>query len=196
MRGTSRESGRSASSRRDPSGRRRAIVEAAAGLIAGEGVSGLTHRKVAAAAEVPLGSTTYYFTDLADLVQAALEHIAALSRQGLEEMARDLREATDLAAALAELTTAYLAEPQRHRIQDELYLAASHRPELRPAARLWFDGLTDLLAPRTGQATAQAIAAFIDGVLLHALIHDRPLDTSTLTTALSALIGTSDHAPR
>ncbi|MEV6160150.1 TetR family transcriptional regulator [Nonomuraea sp. NPDC052129] len=190
------ETGKGASSRRDPSGRRRAIVEAAAGLIAGEGVSGLTHRKVAAAAEVPLGSTTYYFTDLADLVQAALEHIAALSRQGLEEMARDLREATDLAAALAELTTAYLAAPQRHRIQDELYLAASHRPELRPAARLWFDGLTDLLAPRTGQATAQAIAAFIDGVLLHALIHDQPLDTATLTTALSALIATGDHAPR
>ena len=53
--------------RRDPEARRREIVTAAAELIVEIGVDALTHRKVAARAGVPLGSTTQYFATLDDL---------------------------------------------------------------------------------------------------------------------------------
>ncbi|MFB9840394.1 TetR/AcrR family transcriptional regulator, partial [Actinoallomurus acaciae] len=62
--------------RRDPEGRRRAIVDAACALIPEVGVGGLTHRAVAARAGVQLGSTTYHFATLDDLSRAALAHAA------------------------------------------------------------------------------------------------------------------------
>jgi TetR/AcrR family transcriptional regulator, regulator of biofilm formation and stress response len=45
--------------------RQQRIAEAAIQVVADRGVEGLTHRAVAAGAEVPLGSTTYYRRGLA-----------------------------------------------------------------------------------------------------------------------------------
>jgi DNA-binding transcriptional regulator YbjK len=59
----------------------------------------------------------------------------------------------------------------------------------------WSDGLTALLAPHADPDAARAAAVFIDGVLLHALIYERPLDTATLTTALTALLDLKDEHP-
>ena len=51
--------------------RRDAIVRAAAELILTDGPAGVTHRTVAAAADVPLAATTYYFSGLDELVETA-----------------------------------------------------------------------------------------------------------------------------
>ena len=51
--------------------RREAIVRAAADLVLREGPAAVTHRVVAARADVPLAATTYYFTGLDDLMSAA-----------------------------------------------------------------------------------------------------------------------------
>ncbi|MFF5265536.1 TetR/AcrR family transcriptional regulator [Actinomadura viridis] len=175
-------------SRRDPEARRRAIIEAAGRLIAEVGVGGVTHRRVAAEAGVPLGATTYYFKDLDDLIEATIARTAADCAEWLDAWQRDLDAGADVAASLAEATAEYLADPVRHRTHNEMYAAAAHRPELRPAARAWTDGLVRVLAPRVGDRAAQAASAFIDGVLLQALINDRPLDTGILTEALTALL--------
>ena len=58
---------RPAPGRRDPEGRRRAIIEAAAELIVEGGAASLTHRAFAARAGVSLGSTTQYFGSLDEL---------------------------------------------------------------------------------------------------------------------------------
>ena len=52
---------------RDPAGRRQAIIDAAANLIAREGSSKITNRRVAEEAGVPLGSTTQYFKSIDEL---------------------------------------------------------------------------------------------------------------------------------
>ena len=64
--------------KRDPEGRRRAIIEAAAEIIAREGTRKLTHRRVAQQAGVPLGSTTQYFSSIDELHRAALAELARL----------------------------------------------------------------------------------------------------------------------
>jgi DNA-binding transcriptional regulator YbjK len=51
--------------------RRDAIVRAAAELILEDGPSAVTHRTVAARADVPLAATTYYFSGLDELVETA-----------------------------------------------------------------------------------------------------------------------------
>ncbi|GAA2430472.1 TetR/AcrR family transcriptional regulator [Streptomyces macrosporus] len=176
------------SGRRDPEGRRRAIVEAACALIPEVGVGGLTHRLVAARAGVPLGATTYYFKTLDDLSEAALEHIARSSAEDLRAWAEALRGSADVAATVAALTEEYLADRPRALAEMELYLAAVHRPELRPLARAWFDGLVDVLGGHAGPVAAKAAAHLVDGALLHALSNERPLDTEGLATALRALL--------
>lgn len=57
--------------RYDPD-RRQRIIDAAIRVVAGRGIAGLSHRAVAAEADVPLGSTTYHFASLDDLLIAAL----------------------------------------------------------------------------------------------------------------------------
>jgi len=137
---------------------------------------------------VPVGSTTYYFKDLDELREAALAHAARGSIEGLDEWAQKLSATPDLPGTLARLTVEYLTDNDRYRACNELYTAASHRPELRPHARLWLDGLIALLEPQTGRNAAQAAAIFIDGALLHALITGEPLSADVLADALGKLL--------
>jgi TetR/AcrR family transcriptional regulator, regulator of biofilm formation and stress response len=173
---------------RDPVGRRQTIVDAATRVIAEAGLAGLTHRRVAELAGVPVGSTTYYFKDLDELREAALADAARGSIQSLDEWAEELSATADLPGTLARLTADYLTDHDRYRACNELYTAASHRPELRPHARLWLDGLIAILEPRTGRSAAQAATIFIDGALLHALITGEPLSADVLTDALGRLL--------
>ncbi|MGJ0203537.1 TetR family transcriptional regulator [Leucobacter sp. gxy201] len=62
--------------RRDPEGRKRAIVRAAAELITENGPAGISHRSIAERAGVSLGSTTQYFASLDELRELALQLLA------------------------------------------------------------------------------------------------------------------------
>ncbi|AWH93404.1 TetR/AcrR family transcriptional regulator [Dietzia lutea] len=55
--------------------RRSAILDAATSLLFGSGMSAVTHRQVAAAANVPLGSIRYYFSTREDLLLAAVDRL-------------------------------------------------------------------------------------------------------------------------
>ncbi|GFN03069.1 hypothetical protein Smic_16250 [Streptomyces microflavus] len=70
--------------RYDPE-RRTRIIDAALRVIAADGIAGLSHRTVAAEADVPLGSTTYHFGSLDELLTAAL-------RRSNENFAQALRD--------------------------------------------------------------------------------------------------------
>lgn len=182
--------------RRDPVGRRQAIVDAAGRVIAASGLAAVTHRRVAEVAGVPVGSTTYYFTDLDDLRQAALADAARASTQSLQQWKRALATNPDLPAVLAQLAADCLADRARYRTLNELYTAAGYRPELRPLARLWSDGLIGIVEPHVGRPAAEAVAVFIDGAILHRLITDQPLSAATMTMAIAALVGDSTAASR
>lgn len=177
---------------RDPH-RRRRILDATRALIPRHGIAGITHRLVAAEAGVPVGSTTYYFADLAELTETALAETAAATRAALADCADRLAGGADLPATLSALTSGYLDHPEQMLTVNELYLAATRHPELRPLARVWFDGLVDILTPHTGATAARAIAMYLDGVLLHALSNDSTIDTAAMTAALTALTTLGDE---
>lgn len=177
------------SARRDPEGRRRAIVHAAVGAIAEVGIGQVTHRLIAARAGVPLGSTTYYFPTLDDLVSAALREAAESARAQLATWVDELLVSEDLAATFVDLARRYLADREQALLEYELCLAATRTPELRAIAQPWIEGLRETCArfaggPRRGFA----LAALVDGAMLEALVTGDDLDADGLRAGVEALV--------
>jgi DNA-binding transcriptional regulator YbjK len=175
-------------SRRDPEARRRAITDAAVTCIAEVGIGAVTHRQIARRAGVPLGSTTYYFPTLADLVEAALSQVAASSRVDIDAARAALQASDDPAVALRRFVEGYLEDRPRALVEYELYLAAARSDVLKPVARVWLDGLRATLGELTDAAFSRALAALIDGLLVQALVTGEPLDGDTLEASARALL--------
>lgn len=175
--------------RRDPEARRRTIVTAAVRAIAEVGVGNVTHRQIAGLAGVPLGSTTYYFPTLDDLVSAALREATESARALLETWADELTVSDDLAATFADLATRYLADRDQALLEYEVCLAAARTPELRPAARLWIDGLRGICARFAGGPDrGYALAALVEGALLQAVVTGDDLDADGLRAGVEGLV--------
>lgn len=167
--------------------RRTEIIQAAFALLPEVGADNLTHRMVAAKANVPLGSTTYYFSSLDELVHEALRFAADLTSDELARVKQRLANSDDVVATLCSMVDSYLNGHTHMIIWNELYTSASHRPELRPLARVWSEGLADILSVYMSQEAAMAVTMFIDGALIHALIAEELPDTAVLTAAIEKL---------
>ncbi|MCL6674571.1 MULTISPECIES: TetR/AcrR family transcriptional regulator [Streptomyces] len=174
--------------RYDPD-RRQRIIDAAIRVVGDKGLAGLTHRTVAAEADVPLGSTTYHFTTLDELMVAALRQAdegfakAIASRGGLTD------PAADLAAELAGLLGDWLAGDRTGvELEYELYLAALRRPALRPVVAEQMTALADRLAGRTDPVTARALVALMDGICLQVLLTGTPYDEGYAREVLARMI--------
>jgi DNA-binding transcriptional regulator YbjK len=155
--------------------RREKIANAAIAVVAERGVEGVTHRAVAAVADVPLGSTTYHFATLDDLLVVALHTAAEHNITRLREWERELPRDADLAAALADLVVRGLTEERPQTVVEyELYVAALHRPPLRRASTGWDDALVELFASRTDAVTGRLLAATFCGLVMQALLADPP----------------------
>ncbi|OIJ62936.1 TetR/AcrR family transcriptional regulator [Streptomyces mangrovisoli] len=175
--------------RHDPA-RRQRIIDAAIRVVGAKGIAGLTHRAVAAEADVPLGSTTYHFAGLDELMVAAL-------RQANEGFATVLAGSgaladpgSDLAAGLARVLGEWLGGDRTGvELEYELYLAALRRPALRPVAAEWMRDTAESLTARTDPATARALVAAMDGICLQSLLtgtpYDEPFARETLRRVLA-----------
>ena len=84
----------------DPS-RRSKIIDAALHVIATEGVAGTSHRKVAATANVPLGSMTSHFTGLDELLHEAFSRFAGQVADRFDQRMEQAHSHTDALSAIA-----------------------------------------------------------------------------------------------
>ncbi|MEV6689736.1 TetR family transcriptional regulator [Streptomyces sp. NPDC051130] len=169
--------------RYDPD-RRQRIIDAAIRLVGAQGIAGLSHRSVAAEADVPLGSTTYHFATLDELLVAALRQAG----EGLAVALSDLGDG-DLAAALARRLGEFLAADRaRAQLEYELYLAALRKPALRPVAAEWRRAVAAALGGRVDAATARAVAAVMDGISLQVLLTEAEYDEPGACELLSRVL--------
>ncbi|MEU1125323.1 TetR family transcriptional regulator [Streptomyces sp. NPDC005899] len=174
--------------RHDP-GRRERIIDAAIRVVAAEGIAGLSHRTVAAEADVPLGSTTYHFASLDELLVAALRRCNESFVRTVRESPYLLDPAVPLADGLTRLAGEWFAAGRGPlELEYELYLAALRRPALRPVATEWADALAALLADRTDRATARALAALLDGICLGVLLGGGDFDAAWTREMLGRIV--------
>ncbi|MGF3057507.1 TetR/AcrR family transcriptional regulator [Microbacterium sp. YY-01] len=174
--------------RRDPGARRDAIVHAAAELIVEVGVDAITHRMVAARAQVPLGSTTQYFATLDDLRAAALALLVAHVDEQMNVVRDDLSRHGTAPQPLATLLHGVLSAAPEMQADRAVVTAAIRDPKLREIAREWSRQMAQFFESDYGPERARAVAIFIDGLLWYSHIHEGPPALSTIEMALRGIL--------
>ncbi|AUX46606.1 TetR family transcriptional regulator [Sorangium cellulosum] len=170
--------------RHDP-GRKDRLVATALDVIAEQGVAGASHRSIARAADVPLGSTTYHFASIDELLAAAFtrhaETVAARFEAGMRA-ARDRKAAVDF---LVEHLGADLLGSARDLVLSvELYVAAARRPALRAVTQAWMLRSRRALELHFDPVTARELDALIEGLVLHSALSTDPMDAEQIRHAI------------
>ncbi|SDY97319.1 transcriptional regulator, TetR family [Saccharopolyspora shandongensis] len=175
--------------RKDPA-RRERIARAAITVVAERGVEKLTHRAVAAAAGVPLGSTTYYFATLDDLLASALRQAAEDDVEHLRQWAGLLERGGDLAVALTDLVLHYLGPARAQTaVEHELYIASLHKPALRGVSQEWDTALAELFASYTDPSTGRALSVLFCGLLLQGIVRESVPSRDEIETIFRRVLG-------
>jgi DNA-binding transcriptional regulator YbjK len=144
-------------------------------VIAAEGVAGTTHRKVALAADVPLGSMTYHFSGLDAMLAAAFERLAATVSARFAEALGAARTQGEAREAVVEIITGdACVTPRDLLLSYELYAFAARHPALRLVMQGWMARSRQALEQHFGAATARALDALIEGLLIHRSVDAAP----------------------
>lgn len=173
--------------------RRTRILRAALEVIAAEGVHAASYRRIAAQADVPLGSTTYYFSDLETLIVSAFETL----RDGLEPLyeapLRDARTETDIVDALVAATSGSTSPSiQDLRLYEEFHLYGARSPQVADLLRNFQEESLVVLRGSLTDGSARAVDALLSGWWSYRALHpDTPLDEAVVRDAFRALIALS-----
>ncbi|MDQ0077961.1 TetR/AcrR family transcriptional regulator [Arthrobacter oryzae] len=177
--------------------RRDRIIDAALDVIAEHGVAGASHRKIAAQADVPLGSMTYHFSGMEDLLHGAFTRfstaISARFEAGLLQ-AHTLEEARE---AVVDLIHEDLNVSARELVlTQELYTLAARDAAYRAITHAWMRQSRTSLARHFDPVTCRMLDALIEGSFLHAALdteqHDRAV-TAEAVARITTPVSSRDH---
>jgi TetR/AcrR family transcriptional regulator, regulator of biofilm formation and stress response len=177
--------------------RRGHIVEAALAVIADRGPDGLTHRRVAAEAGLPLAATTYWFASKEELVLAAFEFAADrdLARLAERRAAAGSWTRETIAGELARTIHEHLVENRSLVVLDCcLWVEALRRPELRAVEERWAAGYLEFyvellrqIDPATTLDEARIVSAAVDGLFTRELTCEPPQSPRRIAALLERL---------
>jgi DNA-binding transcriptional regulator YbjK len=167
--------------------RRDAIVDATLSILEAEGLEGITHRRVADAAGVPLAATTYYFSSKDDLMQAAMgrliEREAAIFGVIAEGVTTAGAMTLDEGVEALIAYHGYLLREKRMAqfAEFELYLRMARTTPGTDELRGWpqafrevAEAALEALGAPDPRRDAHALVALIHGLTLHALTAGDP----------------------
>lgn len=181
-----------ASARRYDPDRKSRIIDAAIDVIADHGVAGTTHRRIAAAADVPLGSLTYHFTGIDDLLEQAFSRHAHRMSPLYEAHFADVRTDEDLIDAVTALIDRDAgADTRDWAIAYELYLAALRNPALRTVTESWMRRSRAVLERFVDPVTARGIDALVEGLVMHLTLSTASFSHADTRTIVAAYVRNS-----
>ncbi|MFI6691173.1 TetR/AcrR family transcriptional regulator [Streptomyces sp. NPDC050433] len=176
-----------ATGQNDPE-RRERIIAAALDLIAEEGVAGTSHRKVAARAGVPLGSMTYHFAGIDELLREAFTRFADGIVAVFEERLGAASTRDEAREAVADLVHRLSAGSQRELVlTHELYTLAARKPAYRELTRAWMRRSRAALERHFDPATARQLDAMIEGLSIHRALETEPHDRALTVEAITRI---------
>lgn len=185
--------------RHDPN-RKELIVDSALAVLARDGVAGITHRAIAEEADVPLGSITYHFATLDDIVQLAFQtHVEKLAQRFEERLAACAPGADLIDCIVVAITDDLAANPNELAVTYELYGDTVRRADNKRITQAWMDRAQDALAEHFDQATAHLLDVVIEGLMVHMSVAQQPISRDAvhalLTTAANAGTALNTNSP-
>ncbi|WP_194764892.1 TetR/AcrR family transcriptional regulator [Microbacterium sp. UFMG61] len=185
----------SRSGRRNDPERRERIITACLDVIAESGVAGASHRRIAAAAGVPLGSMTYHFAGIDELLHEAFTRFATTVSSRFEER---MAAASDPSSARAAVVAIILDDVARGRselvLSHELYTLAAREPSYRALTTAWMRRSRAALERHFDPETAKLLDAMIEGVSIHRALDDEPRGTAEVEDAVDRIAGRSSES--
>lgn len=173
----------------DP-GRRDRIIDSCLDVIATEGVAGTSHRKVAAAAHVPLGAMSYYFEGMDELLHEAFARFARGVSNGFEKR---MAEAGDRAGAqqavVAIIVDDVFGSERDLVLTHELYTLAARKPAFRDLTSEWMRRSRAALERHFDPDTARMLDALIEGLTIHRALDQDARPRDEVATAVGRMVG-------
>ena len=169
--------------------RRDRIIDAAIEVLSEEGVAGTSHRKVAQRADVPLGSMTYHFSGMNELLEAAFgRFVAEVGERFAIRLAGELH-GERLVAALVELIHDDVLDSKRSTVLTmELYTLAARDARFATITQSWLELSGRALERHMDHDTARALDALIEGISIHLALGIRPLAREHTARAVRRLL--------
>lgn len=169
--------------------RRERILDAAIAVIAEHGLSGTTHRLIARAADVPLGSLTYHFSSLDELCSQAFTRLADRLSQAYAAHFEGVRSLDGLVEAVTDLVHGNAgADAGEWAVSYELYLAALRDPALRTVTEQWMRTSRNVLERFVDAKTARGLDALIEGLVMHRMLSTAPFPRAVTRAAVARAI--------
>ena len=175
-------------SKRDPQGRRRAIAQAAAELLLFEGPKSVTHRSVAKKAQVPLGSTTQYFSSINELKRAGYDVISRGVERGYDELIARSEKAKNDSEALAVCIYDYVTNIEEVRADMVLSAAAIKDEELRALLERNNERYEASLKQYMSDNQAKMISVFTNGLMLETGIFAHQYSEEFIVQAVETIL--------
>lgn len=170
--------------------RRDRIVDACLQVVGEVGVAGASTRRVAAAADVPLGSITYHFTDVDELLRAAFERFAHRVSDRFEGAMVGAGTPDEARRAVVRLITAdVLVDPRELVLTHELYTLAARDARYRHLTHAWMARSRRALERHFDPATARLLDALIEGLTIHRALDTEPRDADEVRRAVDLVTG-------
>ncbi|WP_026253058.1 TetR/AcrR family transcriptional regulator [Streptomyces sp. PsTaAH-124] len=176
-------------SRRHDPRRRERVLDAALDVLVEDGAAGITHRKVAARADVPLGSVTYHFASLTELCAQAFARYVELRTAEYEALFTEVSSREELIDVLVELVRGGPSRDRSAVLGFELHLAALRDPALRALTQEWTRSSRAVLARFTGAGTAARLDALLEGMIMHTLLSTEREPRATTRAAIVQTLG-------
>ncbi|MEZ2390979.1 TetR/AcrR family transcriptional regulator [bacterium RCC_150] len=176
-----------AARRFDPD-RRDRIIDAALDVIAVQGVAGTSHRKIAEHAGVPLGSMTYHFVSMDELLTEAFRRFGNSIADRFDEKLAEAEDVDAARLAVVDLIHLDLLDSQRDLVlTHELYTLAARKPAFRQITRDWMARSRTALGQHFDPETCKMLDALIEGLFIHAALDTEPHDRSTAVEAVARI---------
>lgn len=169
--------------------RRDQIIAAALEVIIDEGVHRTTHRRIAEQASVPLGSLTYYFSNLTEIIESAFALLASsMERTYRETMSRVTTRQEAVNAVVDLICGGSYATAREVTGLLEMYAFGNHNATVDKLGRDWLGLSRATLSAHFSPTTSRALDALIEGWPMHQAWDGEPADRAVVHATVSAIV--------
>jgi DNA-binding transcriptional regulator YbjK len=171
-----------------------ALMKAALTIAATEGIRNVTHRKVATTAKVSLGTASYHYESLDDLLLEAFDRYIDDSRDRYEHGVSSARSPEELADALIEMVNRHHANALDAVLMYELYAQGFRDPRYRALIQRWSRATKTAVEHLYSPDMAVRLEAVVEGVLFQRLLGDSSMSDRQFRDLLLCIL--KEETPR